>query len=62
MATSTGSFYLSNGTLTSKEVFYAIKAATMRKQIGRYAARRMAEKNGVPAYLYRLACQLLAAQ
>ena len=38
----------------------AIKAVSIRKQCGRYAAARFAEKNGVRG-LYRLALQLEAS-
>lgn len=39
----------------------AITAAVMRRDCGRWAARRWAEKRGVDMRLYRIACQLLAA-
>lgn len=41
---------------------HAIKAAKGRPVWGKYAARRYAEKHGVPAGLYRLACQLEAME
>ena len=37
---------------------HAMRAAANRYNWGRYAARRYAEKNGVPAWVYRLCCQL----
>jgi hypothetical protein len=40
----------------------AIKAAKNRKSWGLFGARRYCEKRGVPLGLYRLACQLEAAQ
>lgn len=42
------------------QAWHAIKAASIRRQCGPFASRRYAEKNGVPASLYRLACQLSA--
>lgn len=42
------------------QAWHAIKAATIRRQCGPFPGRRYAEKNGVPASLYRLACQLSA--
>jgi hypothetical protein len=41
---------------------HAIKAAKGRYSWGRFAARRYCEKRGIPFALYRLACQLEAAQ
>ena len=43
----------------SIQAFHAIKAAEMRRTIGRYAASQYARKHGVSG-LYRLACQLKA--
>ena len=40
----------------------AIRAAKMRRSIGRYAAKRYAVKRGVSMGLYRLACQLEASK
>lgn len=40
----------------------AIKAAKGRKSWGLFAARRFCAKRAVPLGLYRLACQLEAAQ
>lgn len=44
----------------SQKTTDAIRAAQHVNQWGRYAARRYAEKRGVPASLYRLARQLEA--
>ena len=38
----------------------ALRAVALRAQVGDYAARKYAERNGVLG-LYRLACQLSAA-
>ena len=46
----------------SSEAQIAIRAAKMRRSVGRYAAKRYAVKRGVPMGLYRLACQLEAAK
>lgn len=44
----------------NQHAHHAIRAAKNRYKWGRYAARRYTEKRGVPAGLYRLACQLAA--
>ena len=44
------------------QAFLAIKAAKGRKSWGRYAAAKFARNNGVPSYLFRLACQLEAVK
>ena len=51
----------SHGQEISKAAFYALKAARMQHQIGRYAAQRYALNNGSTAALLRLALQLQAA-
>ena len=43
----------------SMQAWHAIKAASLRKTAGRFAASQYAKKHGV-ASLYRLACQLSA--
>lgn len=55
-------YYSSTGAQLTAPAFWALKAATMRQQIGNHAARRMAIRNGSTMRLYVLACQLLAMQ
>ena len=55
-------YYNAAGEQMTRAAFFALKAATMRKQIGRYAAMRYAIKNGSSLSLFRLACQLLAVE
>lgn len=43
---------------TSQKAVDAVRAAQNVNRWGRYAARRYAQKRGVPASLYRLARQL----
>ena len=42
------------------QAFHAVRAARLYSQCGPFAARRYAEKNGVPSALFRLARQLQA--
>lgn len=49
-------------TEVSYNAFHALKAARMKKQIGRYMAAAYCLKRGIPFSVYRLACQLLAAE
>lgn len=51
---------MSQSTLTM-QAWHAIKAAQLRKSVGRYAASQYARKHGVSS-LYRLALQLSAVQ
>lgn len=51
-----------NGYNTCELAALAIKAAAGRKSWGLFATRRFCAKRSVPAGLYRLACQLEAAQ
>jgi len=46
----------------SPAAYYAIHAAKNRHNWGRYMSRQYAIKRNVPASLYRLACQLEAAE
>jgi hypothetical protein len=46
----------------TEHAFHAIRAAKLKRSIGRWAARRYCERRGVPLALYRLACQLNAAE
>lgn len=46
----------------TKNAKVALRAATLLPKIGRFAARRMVERAGVPLYLYVLARQLQAAE
>ena len=48
--------------LTDINAKHAIRAARNRRIWGLYAARRYCERRGVPFALYRLACQLDAAE
>jgi hypothetical protein len=45
----------------SLSAWHAIRAESLRKSIGSYAARKYAVKHGVLG-LYRLACQLSAVE
>lgn len=45
----------------SLQAWHAMKAVDIRNKCGRFAASRYAEKHGVRG-LYRLACQLSAAE
>lgn len=45
-----------------RDAQHAVYAARNRYNWGRHAARRYCEHHAVPASLYRLACQLHAAQ
>jgi len=44
--------------MTQSQILIMKRAAANRSKWGRYAARRYAEKRGVPLWAYRLACQL----
>lgn len=55
-------FNIRKGYKMTQNAQIALKAAFLRNSIGLFAARRMIERAGVPVYLYRLACQLQAAQ
>jgi len=57
---STG-FYDVNGREITRAAFFALKAATMARSIGRYAAMQFALKNGSSLRLFCLAQQLIAA-
>lgn len=48
--------------IMSQQAIIAIKAARMRKQVGRWASMKFAINNACPLSLYRLACQLEAAK
>ena len=41
---------------------HAIRAARNKHKWGRHAAQRYSQRRGVPAGLYRLACQLEASK
>lgn len=56
----TTSYVTADGSYVSAQVFYAIKAAAMRRSIGRDAAIRYALAHGTTRRLYRIACQLHA--
>ena len=62
MTTTTTGFYNAAGQPMTKAAYFALKAATLREQIGTYAAMRYAVKNGSTLGLYRLARQLLAVE
>ena len=53
-------FYNAQGQAMTREAFYALRAAQMVKQIGRYAARKYALKSGASLRLFYLAQQLEA--
>lgn len=53
-------FYNAQGQEMTSKAFYALKAAMMARQIGRYAAIRYALNNGSTYSLFRLAQQLHA--
>lgn len=53
-------FYNAEGREITQAAFYALKAAAMVKQIGRYAASRYAISNGSSLRLFCLAQQLQA--
>lgn len=55
------SYYNIKGEEITRAAFFALRAAQMRKQIGRDAATRYAIKNGSSQRLIRIAYQLQAA-
>jgi len=57
-----GTFYNEQGMAISYNAYHALYAARIRKQVGRYMAMAYALKRGVPASLFRLACQLVATE
>ena len=57
-----GSYYTAEGMQICSNAYHALYAATLKKQIGRWAALRYAMKRGVLPSTYRLACQLVAVQ
>jgi len=57
-----GSYYNAEGMQICSSAYHALYAATLKKQVGRWAALRYAMKRGVLPSTYRLACQLVAVQ
>ena len=57
-----GSYYNAEGAQICSNAYHALYAATLKKQVGRWAALRYAMKRGVLPATYRLACQLVAVQ
>jgi len=57
-----GSYYNADGMQICSSAYHALYAATIKKQVGRWAALRYAIKRGVLPSTYRLACQLVAMQ
>lgn len=57
-------YYDAQGRQITRAAFYAIKAAAMRQQIGKYAARQyyLRRSGAHSLHLYRIACQLTAMQ
>ena len=57
-----GSYYNAEGMQICASAYHALYAATIKKQVGRWAALRYAMKHKVLPSTYRLACQLVAMQ
>ena len=57
-----GSYYNAEGMQICASAYHALYAATIKQQVGRWAALRYAMKRGVLPSTYRLACQLVAMQ
>jgi len=57
-----GSYYNAEGMQICSSAYHALYAATLKKQVGRWASLRYAMKRGVLPSTYRLACQLVAMQ
>jgi hypothetical protein len=51
------SYYDKHGNQITASAYHTLYALAIRRDVGRYAARRYAEKRGCAA-LYRIACQL----